>query len=114
MPHVYSFVKGLISHFKRGIVVSMTTVSITDLKSNLSRYLREVRRGGEIQVLDRGTPVACITPPLASGDKVRNSLIRAGLVRPGKGRASEILDEPPLVLSVDLSAALSEERNDRL
>ncbi len=110
----FVLVRGLDKSFQTGIVVIMTTVSITDLKSNLSRYLREVRRGGEIQVLDRGKPVVCITPPLASGDKVRNSLIRAGLVRPGKGRASEILDEPPLVLSVDLLAALSEERNDRL
>lgn len=36
----------------------MTTVSISELKANLSRYVREVRRGGEVQVLDRGKPVA--------------------------------------------------------
>ena len=95
-------------------MVTMTTVSITDLKANLSRYIREVRHGGEIQVLDRGTPVARLTPPLASGDNLRNSLIRAGLLRPGKGRASAILEEPPLELPVGLSAAITEERSDRL
>lgn len=92
----------------------MTTVSITDLKSNLSRYIREVRRGGEIQVTDRGRPVARLTTPLTGGDGLRNSLVRAGLLRPGKGRTSEILEKPPLELPVGLSAALMEERNDRL
>ncbi|MDD9980998.1 MAG: type II toxin-antitoxin system prevent-host-death family antitoxin [Gammaproteobacteria bacterium] len=36
----------------------MTTASVSDLKANLSRYLREVRRGGEVQILDRGAPVS--------------------------------------------------------
>jgi prevent-host-death family protein len=39
----------------------MTTVSVSELKAHLSRYLREVRRGGEVQVLDRGRPVAGLT-----------------------------------------------------
>ena len=42
----------------RTMLVTMTAVSISDLKANLSRYLREVRRGGEVHVLDRGAPVA--------------------------------------------------------
>ena len=36
----------------------MITVSITVLKANLSRYIREVRKSGEIEVLHRGTPIA--------------------------------------------------------
>lgn len=32
----------------------MTPVSVYELKVHLSRYLREVRRGGEVQVLDQG------------------------------------------------------------
>ncbi|HEY7514112.1 MAG TPA: type II toxin-antitoxin system prevent-host-death family antitoxin, partial [Vicinamibacteria bacterium] len=39
----------------------MTRVSVTDLKAHLSRYLREVRRGGEVQILERGVPVARLT-----------------------------------------------------
>ncbi len=92
----------------------MTTVSISDLKANLSRYIREVRRGGEIQVLDRGRPVARLAPPVASGGQLRETLIRTGLLRPGQGRAAAILDDPPIELPTSLSAALMEDRADRL
>ena len=93
----------------------MTTVSISELKANLSRYLREVRRGGEIQVLDRGAPVARLVPAAASDDQgVRERLIGTGLLRPGKGSAASVLDEPPLALGVSVSQALSEDRTDRL
>ena len=46
----------------------MTTASISELKANLSRYLREVRRGNEVEVLDRGAPVATLVPPAAGDD----------------------------------------------
>lgn len=92
----------------------MTTVSISDLKANLSRYIREVRRGGEVQVLDRGTPVARLAPPTVSGDGLRQTLIRTGLLRPGKGKAVAILDEPPIQLPASLSDTLMEDRADRL
>ena len=37
-------------------------VKIADLKNNLSRHLARVRRGAEITVYDRDTPVARILP----------------------------------------------------
>ena len=40
----------------------METVRIADLKNNLSRHLARVRRGGEITVYDRETPIARIVP----------------------------------------------------
>jgi len=40
----------------------MKHVRIADLKSHLSEYLRAVRRGETIWVLDRDTPVAQIVP----------------------------------------------------
>ena len=93
----------------------MSTVSISELKANLSRYLREVRRGGEVQVLDRGAPVARLVPAAAGDDQgVRERLIGTGLLRPGKGSAASGLDEPPLALGVSISQALSEDRTDRL
>ena len=93
----------------------MSTVSISELKANLSRYLREVRRGGEVQVLDRGVPVARLVPAVAGDDQgVRERLVGTGLLRPGKGGAASVLDEPPLALGVSISQALSEERTDRL
>ena len=93
----------------------MTTVSISDLKAKLSRYLREVRRGGEVQVLDRGTPVARLVPPTATDDEgVRERLVGAGLLRPGRGSAAAILEQEPLELPTSLSEALIEGRADRL
>jgi prevent-host-death family protein len=40
----------------------MKTVRIADLKARLSEYLRSVRRGETITVLDRNTPIAQIVP----------------------------------------------------
>ena len=96
-------------------LVIMTVVSISELKANLSRYVREVRRGGEVQVLDRGLPVARLVAPTAEdGQKARERLIAQGVLRPGLHGAAAILNEPPLALPVGLSEALIEDRNDRL
>ena len=40
----------------------MRAVNIADLKNNLSRYLDEVRRGGEVLVKDRNKPIARLIP----------------------------------------------------
>ena len=93
----------------------MTTVSISELKANLSRYLREVRRGGEVQVLDRGAPVARLVPAAASDEEgIRDRLIGTGLLRPGNRGAVSVLDEPPLELPVSVSEALSEGRREQI
>jgi prevent-host-death family protein len=42
--------------------VTMKTVGIAELKARLSEYLRGVRRGQELTVVDRATPVARIVP----------------------------------------------------
>jgi prevent-host-death family protein len=94
----------------------MKTVSVSELKAKLSRYLREVRRGGEIHVVDRGVPVARIVPldRPETDDAARERLIRAGILTPGKGDASWVLSDPPLELSASLLDALNEEREDRV
>jgi prevent-host-death family protein len=70
----------------------MKQVRIADLKNNLSRHLAQVRRGGEITVYDRDTPVARIVPYVVpdgasagrSGAAAAASAERvAGLVRQG-------------------------------
>ena len=43
-------------------MVMKQNVQIARLKAQLSGYLRSVRRGGEIIVMDRKTPVARIVP----------------------------------------------------
>ncbi len=99
-------------------MVSMRTVSVSELKARLSRYLREVRRGGEVQILDRGVPVARLTglPAVSDGrdEERRQRLIRAGILRPGTGDASAVLATPPLKLPASLLEALDEERADRM
>ena len=92
----------------------MTTVSISELKANLSRYVREVRRGGEVQVLDRGVPVARLVPVTTEGDEIRERLIGEGVVRPGRGGVGAFLREPPLALPVSIGSALADGRDDRL
>ena len=97
------------------ILVTMSTASVSELKANLSRYLREVRRGGEVEVLDRGAPIARIVPPGAGDERgIRERMIGAGLLRPGAGGAATILESPPLELPVSLSDALVQDRADRL
>ena len=92
----------------------MMTVSISELKAHLSRYVRKVRRGSEVQIRDRGRPVARLVPAIVDGEEARQRLITQGVVRPGRGGAAAILDEPPLTLPVSISDALAEDRDDRL
>lgn len=96
----------------------MTRVSITELKARLSRYLREVQRGGEVQILDRGVPVARLTslprPGPRREQERRRRLVDAGILSPGEGDVSAVLDRPPMELGTDLSGALADERTDRV
>ena len=55
--------------YAQTILVTMSTASVSELKANLSRHLREVRRGGEVEVLDCGAPVARLVPPAVEGDR---------------------------------------------
>jgi len=95
----------------------MRQVSIADLKARLSMHIREVRRGGEVQVLDRGVPVARIiridTATLPTGSERRQRLIAAGTIRPGSGDSSEVLRSEPLRVSTSILDALGEGRLDR-
>ena len=94
---------------------TMSTISISELEANLNRYLREARRGGEVQVLDHGTPIARLVPPVPGDDLgVREQLIVDGVLRAGSGNAAAILEEPPLKLPISILDALSEDRSDRL
>lgn len=95
----------------------MKTVSVSELKAHLSRYLREVRRGSEVQIHDRGVPIARLGPlPRAAegpGEAERQRLIAAGIIRPGSGHADNVLETEPLELPTSLLDALDEDREDR-
>jgi prevent-host-death family protein len=98
------------------------TASVSDMKAHLSRYLRLVRRGSEVQILDRGVPVARLVGLQSSPgsadprDKERlDRLVKAGVLRPGSGNVRDVLSEPPIVADgAALGQALDEDRGDRL
>lgn len=61
----------------------MERTSIADLKAHLSAYLRKVKAGETVLVLDRGRPVARIEPisgPAAANEHIAR-LAAAGLAR---------------------------------
>jgi prevent-host-death family protein len=83
--------------------VAMKKVGIADLKSRLSEYLRAVRRGETIAVLDHQTPVAQIVP-------VRERVLRVREPAPGTPAPNRIPLPKPLNLKIDIAQLLLEER----
>ena len=82
----------------------MKQVHISELKAKLSEYLRAVRRGETIAVLDRETPVAHIVP-------VRGrSTLRVRKPAPGAPPLKSIPLPKPAKLPVDIVQLLLEER----
>ena len=99
----------------------MKLVKISDAKTNLSKHLEFVRRGGRIRILDRDTPVADLVPVDSSvstgaDDATLASLERRGLLRRGKGGRpdAELLRPGPGDSKGRAVAALLEERRERL
>jgi len=82
----------------------MKRVGIADLKARLSAHLKMVRRGREITVVDRGTPVARIVP---------FEQTTALVTRKPTRELHSIPLLPPLPYPVDSLAALLEERGER-
>ena len=88
-----------------GYLVVMKSVGVAELKSRLSEYLRRVRRGQTIVVLDRQTPIARLVPYESGPEKLR--------IRPPIGKYGSIHRvplPPPLPLSRDIVEYLLEER----
>ena len=62
------------------VATSSVEVGIRDLKNNLSRYVDQVREGGEVIVTDRGRPVARLSALDQPTDRLAE-LITSGAVR---------------------------------
>ena len=95
----------------------MKTVSVSELKAQLSRYLRHVAKGGEVQVVDRGVPIARLTSIAGKPDddtERRHRLARSGVLRLGNGGIDKILRTRPANLPTSISDALREDREDRI
>jgi antitoxin (DNA-binding transcriptional repressor) of toxin-antitoxin stability system len=68
----------------------MEKATVSQLKNQLSAYLRKVRAGASVLILDRDVPVARLERAVGSGstDERLARLQAAGLVRAGSGRVS--------------------------
>ncbi len=87
-----------------GYYIVMRQVRIAELKSKLSEYLRAVRGGETIAVLDRETPVAQIVPVRAP------SALRVRKPAPGTPPPNRVHLPKPAKLSIDIAQLLLEER----
>jgi len=84
--------------------MAMKAVRIAELKARLSEYLRAVRRGETIAVLDRETPVAQIVP-------VRDRpTLRVRKPARGTPPPNRVPLPKPLKVSIDIVRLLLEER----
>jgi prevent-host-death family protein len=84
------------------------SVRVAELKSRLSEYLRRVRRGETVTVLDRDTPIARLTP-LAAGP----ATLAVRPPSPGAPKPGAVRLPPPLRLKTDVLVLLREERGER-
>lgn len=84
----------------------MKSVRIAELKSRLSEYLRAVRNGETITVLDRETPVAQIVPvPVRQLVALRIRKPAAGTPPPNRVKLPK-----PLAIDVDIVDMFLKER----
>lgn len=95
----------------------MKTVEISELKNNLCRLLAYVRAGGAVCVVDRGTPIADITPCVSSGtdadEGVLAQLEREGVIRRGSHELDDAFLRRKLPKAgVSVVEALLEERRE--
>jgi len=95
----------------------MKQVSVTELKNQLSRYLRLVKRGEVIEILEHSVPVARLegvqSHPGRTDDHLER-LRRDGIVLPAKQSArTDLVQEPPIECRADAAQAVVDERGDR-
>lgn len=86
-------------------MVMKDRVGVAELKARLSAWLRVVRRGRTLTVVDRDTPVALLMPVPPGGGNL--------VVRPPRGRVKAFHDvplPPPLKLTTDVVRLLLDER----
>ncbi len=80
-------------------------VKISELKAHLSKYLRHVRRGHTVEVMDRDTPVARVVPY----EERPSGLV----VRPAIGRMRDLKIPRGRKIKTDIVALIREDRDAR-
>lgn len=95
----------------------MEKATISQLKDRLSAYLKKVRAGRSILIVDRDQPIARlerIEPGAAADDRLAR-LERAGILRRGKGRVDTagLRRDVPRARASVLGALLDDRREGR-
>jgi prevent-host-death family protein len=54
--------------------IDMKTVTISELRANLLKYLTHVQRGERIEVTSKGAVMATLVPPVGAGEAARARL----------------------------------------
>ena len=95
----------------------MIQATVTELKNKLSHFLRLVKQGESIEVLDRSIPIARIQgiePPSGRGQVQMERLLKDGVVSPAARKpVKDFLKTPPIKCELDPVKVLIEERGDR-
>ena len=95
----------------------MKQVSVTELKNQLSRYLRLVKRGETIEILERSVPIARLEGMRGGGgtaDGHLERLRRDGLIHPARRPPrTDLLKEAPIPCRGDAVRAVIDERGER-
>jgi len=92
----------------------MRRAPVTELKNRLSHYLRLVARGETVTVLDRGKPVAQLTP-IGSAEPELQRLAADGVVRlPVRPAPKSFWTRRLPSSKTPVSEALVEDRADRI
>jgi antitoxin (DNA-binding transcriptional repressor) of toxin-antitoxin stability system len=95
----------------------MRRVSVTELKNKLSKYLRLVKQGETIEVLEHSVPIARVERMGGGGagaDARLRRLVEDGVVSPARRQGAEdLLKKPAVPCAVDPARILVEQRGDR-
>jgi antitoxin (DNA-binding transcriptional repressor) of toxin-antitoxin stability system len=89
----------------------MKDINVSELKAQLSKYLRMASRGSQIVVKDRDEPIAQLGPPPGAATSWHARMTREGRLRPGT-QAWSTLQITKLERSIDIQASLREVRED--
>ena len=95
----------------------MRRVTVTELKNKLSQYLRLVKRGETVEVLEHSVPIARLQglgERSVEGGEALQRMVRDGIVsRAQKNADRELLESPAVPCDADPAKVLVEERGDR-
>jgi antitoxin (DNA-binding transcriptional repressor) of toxin-antitoxin stability system len=100
-----------------GIGDVLKRVTLKELHADLTRYLRLVRRGESIEIVEGSVPVVRISPITRAvedaGSSIQESLPSASVVPPRKRLDARFFARRPIPCRGDIVRALLDDRNAR-